>query len=362
MDAAASCWSELRRLATRGRSSTNDDVAALTEMMRKLTEAEWRVLLAMKKPDGASALCLAAQIPQLALVKCVLEGAAKVNMMQQVLQERRVDGWHPLHIASFEGFEDVVEVLLECGCTEMNCFTNTNRRPIHYARERGHGSVVKLLEKWEKKTMSSARGEEKKGGRSVSRKGKDVLSRAYGAVRGEKSSWRGKERQDQQDRSCERGSEGLLIQDCPWGEKEECKIFAQEKGKAQATSEAASDGLDRGGVRCIDSCLHPTYMQRLCVDLYTRKALHDTIYTRDTSKNTLPAPLPYGLALPDSIVILLLERLLLKEENPLSRQVREYCDRTLSLSADALRVSSAVAIFASGKALYNLWLIYLSII
>ena len=60
------------------------------------------------------------------------------------VNSKGLDDWRPLHFASYEGYDDIVDLLLQHGA-DINASTIFNRNALHIAAIRGFLEVIKIL-------------------------------------------------------------------------------------------------------------------------------------------------------------------------------------------------------------------------
>ncbi|KAG7167147.1 ankyrin repeat domain-containing protein 16-like isoform X1 [Homarus americanus] len=146
-------------------------VAGCTQIMSWLLANGCDVCLEKQNMDGKRPLHSAAQAMHFPIVKILLDHGATVDPIKrgdwtplmlacakrclkviQLLVEHGAnlrwvnkDGWTSFLIACREGFECIVNYLLDVDSSLWNTVSNNGRTPLHTAAMHGHESVVKIL-------------------------------------------------------------------------------------------------------------------------------------------------------------------------------------------------------------------------
>jgi ankyrin repeat protein len=92
-----------------------------------------------RKNDGATPLFMAAQNGYRDIVALLLDHGADVK-------QGTMNGRTALHVAAFYGRREIVAILLKQGADKSARMMPTGQRPVDLARQRGHSTLVSLLE------------------------------------------------------------------------------------------------------------------------------------------------------------------------------------------------------------------------
>lgn len=95
--------------------------------------------------DGASSLFIASEQGNTDAVKLILEKAKNLDILEQLIDKHKLSGATPLHVASYLGYRDIVEILLQNKANPNTSLFTNNNTPLYDSINEGKLDVSELL-------------------------------------------------------------------------------------------------------------------------------------------------------------------------------------------------------------------------